>query len=122
MIDYYERKMKWTEEKLKTYPIDKLYHKLERLCRYQHVTNDAPAPLSTVFILLLADFKTKYMEETILGKGGFGSVYAGFRNIDNLPVRLTRIKRTINQTYTQNNDASSFYLISKLNKNLFSVL
>uniref|UniRef100_A0A3Q4AQS2 non-specific serine/threonine protein kinase n=1 Tax=Mola mola TaxID=94237 RepID=A0A3Q4AQS2_MOLML len=51
-----------------------------------------------------SDFKAKYMEDTILGKGGFGSVYAGYRNADNLPVRLTHIKNIINQTHTQNND------------------
>lgn len=34
----------------------------------------------------VADFEAKYLEFDILGEGGFGSVYAGNRKKDNLPV------------------------------------
>uniref|UniRef100_A0A3Q0S302 non-specific serine/threonine protein kinase n=1 Tax=Amphilophus citrinellus TaxID=61819 RepID=A0A3Q0S302_AMPCI len=36
-------------------------------------------------------FKKKYVEDGKLGRGGFGSVYAGRRKIDNLPVSITHI-------------------------------
>ncbi|KAK5868903.1 hypothetical protein PBY51_009878 [Eleginops maclovinus] len=39
----------------------------------------------------IADFYAKYQEEDILGEGGFGSVYAGYRKEDNLPVAIKHI-------------------------------
>ncbi|KAF3835570.1 hypothetical protein F7725_028128 [Dissostichus mawsoni] len=33
----------------------------------------------------IADFHAKYQEEDLLGTGGYGSVYAGYRKEDNLP-------------------------------------
>lgn len=35
-----------------------------------------------------AAFKAKYKEQQLLGQGGFGTVFAGYRKEDNLPVRL----------------------------------
>lgn len=42
-----------------------------------------------VSILLLAAFKAKYVQGALLGEGGFGSVFAGYRRRGKLPVRLT---------------------------------
>lgn len=48
-------------------------------------------------IFLLAAFKAKYTEKRLLGEGGFGSVFAGYRTADNLPVSLTHL---IQHTHT----------------------
>ena len=39
------------------------------------------------------DFDKKYTTCSLLGKGGFGAVYAGYRNIDNLPVAIKIINK-----------------------------
>lgn len=39
----------------------------------------------------LAEFKAKYTQQNQLGKGGCGCVFAGYRNADNLPVRVTHV-------------------------------
>ncbi|XP_040004695.1 serine/threonine-protein kinase pim-2-like [Xiphias gladius] len=39
------------------------------------------------------DFEAKYLEFDILGEGGFGSVYAGNRKKDNLPVAIKHIPK-----------------------------
>ncbi|XP_076022372.1 serine/threonine-protein kinase pim-2-like [Genypterus blacodes] len=36
-------------------------------------------------------FKAKYEEECVLGEGGYGEVYAGYRKHDNLPVAIKHI-------------------------------
>lgn len=36
-----------------------------------------------------ADFERKYCQLAMIGSGGFGSVYEGFRKSDGLPVSLT---------------------------------
>ncbi|CAJ1084093.1 serine/threonine-protein kinase pim-1-like [Xyrichtys novacula] len=38
-----------------------------------------------------AAFQAKYTERGLLGKGGYGSVYAGYRNEDNLPIKEENI-------------------------------
>lgn len=37
----------------------------------------------------LAEFEAKYEEGNQLGEGGCGSVFAGYRKADNLPVSVT---------------------------------
>ncbi|KAI4829314.1 hypothetical protein KUCAC02_023360 [Chaenocephalus aceratus] len=41
----------------------------------------------------IADFHAKYQEEDLLGTGGYGSVYAGYRKEDNLPVAIKHISQ-----------------------------
>lgn len=36
--------------------------------------------------MCLAEFQEKYTELHLLGKGGYGSVFAGYREVDKLPV------------------------------------
>uniref|UniRef100_A0A4W6DW17 non-specific serine/threonine protein kinase n=1 Tax=Lates calcarifer TaxID=8187 RepID=A0A4W6DW17_LATCA len=40
-----------------------------------------------------ADFEAKYLHPENLGEGGFGSVYAGIRKTDNLPVAIKHIAK-----------------------------
>ncbi|XP_069366591.1 serine/threonine-protein kinase pim-2-like [Paralichthys olivaceus] len=42
-----------------------------------------------------ADFEAKYSEYGKLGKGGYGSVYAGHRTSDNLPVAIKHIPNSV---------------------------
>lgn len=39
--------------------------------------------------VFLEKFKAKYIEQDQLGEGGCGSVFAGYRRADNLPVSVT---------------------------------
>ncbi|CAJ1057064.1 serine/threonine-protein kinase pim-1-like [Xyrichtys novacula] len=41
-----------------------------------------------------AALQAKYTERDLLGKGGYGSVYAGYRNEDNLPVAIKHISQS----------------------------
>ncbi|XP_024860302.2 serine/threonine-protein kinase pim-3-like [Kryptolebias marmoratus] len=43
-----------------------------------------------------ADFMTKYQEQDSLGEGGCGSVFAGYRRADNLPVAIKHIPENNN--------------------------
>ncbi|XP_023805580.1 serine/threonine-protein kinase pim-1-like isoform X1 [Oryzias latipes] len=40
-------------------------------------------------------FKAKYVEKHQFGEGGYGSIYAGFRKSDNLPVAIKHILKSI---------------------------
>lgn len=51
-----------------------------------------------------AQFQAKYKEDKILGKGGCGSVFAGCRQTDNLPVSVTHI---LSHTHTHTPCAES---------------
>ncbi|XP_041867087.1 serine/threonine-protein kinase pim-1-like [Melanotaenia boesemani] len=42
-----------------------------------------------------AEFEAKYTEENHLGSGGYGSVFAGYRKADNLPVAIKHIPKDI---------------------------
>ena len=41
----------------------------------------------------MVEFDKKYTTSSLLGKGGFGSVYAGYRNHDHLPVAIKVINK-----------------------------
>ncbi|XP_071362011.1 serine/threonine-protein kinase pim-1-like isoform X1 [Trachinotus anak] len=43
----------------------------------------------------ITDFDAKYEELELLGEGGFGSVYAGFRILDELPVAIKHIPQEL---------------------------
>uniref|UniRef100_A0A3Q1IBS2 non-specific serine/threonine protein kinase n=1 Tax=Anabas testudineus TaxID=64144 RepID=A0A3Q1IBS2_ANATE len=45
-----------------------------------------------------SEFKAKYTQQNQLGKGGCGCVFAGYRNADNLPVRVTHLSNTFQKT------------------------
>ncbi|XP_042283517.1 serine/threonine-protein kinase pim-2-like isoform X3 [Thunnus maccoyii] len=42
-----------------------------------------------------AEFEDKYVQQAPIGQGGFGSVYAGFRKEDSLPVAIKHVPRDI---------------------------
>lgn len=49
-----------------------------------------------------AEFEAKYQQLNQLGEGGCGSVFAGYRKADNLPVGVTHfLKYAHTQTHTQ---------------------
>ncbi len=52
------------------------------------------------FCVFAAGYKDKYCELFLLGNGGYGSVYAGFRKSDSLPVSLTNTTSCINAHFT----------------------
>ncbi|KAM6932126.1 uncharacterized protein PEZ65_007340 [Lycodopsis pacificus] len=41
--------------------------------------------------VFFAEFEAKYQQQDLLGKGGCGSVFAGFRKVDNLPVAIKHV-------------------------------
>ncbi|KAF3691348.1 Serine/threonine-protein kinase pim-1 [Channa argus] len=60
-------------------------------------SSDKPSPSSSVTIAPLVskdDFVAKYTQNKLLGRGGFGSVYEGYRKDDNLPVAIKHIPQT----------------------------
>ena len=53
-----------------------------------------------------SEFDKKYTTCSLLGKGGFGAVYAGYRNTDHFPVAIKVINknRIMSSTTTTNSD------------------
>ena len=50
---------------------------------------------SIMVSVISADFEALYEELERLGQGGFGSVFAGYRREDRLPVRVTPQSHTL---------------------------
>lgn len=46
----------------------------------------------------LAQLELKYVQERLLAVGGCGSVFTGYRKIDNFPVSITHVSITYAQT------------------------
>ena len=53
----------------------------------------AAPPQSNSLVISKSEFDKKYTTCSLLGKGGFGTVYAGFRNRDRLPVAIKVINK-----------------------------
>ena len=66
-------------------------------------------PLSV--LLHVEHFFSKYQQEHVLGKGGFGSVYAGTRRHDHLPVAIKYIRK---QKITAWGNVIIFYILTLL--------
>merc|ERR1712107_401110 len=57
-------------------------------------TEDRTAPpQSNSLVISKSEFDKKYTTCSLLGKGGFGTVYAGFRNSDHFPVAIKVINK-----------------------------
>ncbi|XP_078122336.1 serine/threonine-protein kinase pim-1-like [Sander vitreus] len=54
---------------------------------------DGEEKLDLSIAALTAKFKAKYLEQDQLGVGGCGSVFAGYRRADNLPVAIKRVPK-----------------------------
>ncbi|XP_041832052.1 serine/threonine-protein kinase pim-1-like [Melanotaenia boesemani] len=55
-------------------------------------------------IAFLDEFEAKYQQENPLGEGGYGSVFAGYRKADNLPVAIKYVKKIIFFEYTDDGE------------------
>uniref|UniRef100_A0A8C9YVZ4 non-specific serine/threonine protein kinase n=1 Tax=Sander lucioperca TaxID=283035 RepID=A0A8C9YVZ4_SANLU len=55
--------------------------------------SDLKEKLDLSIAALTAKFKAKYLEQDQLGVGGCGSVFAGYRRADNLPVAIKRVPK-----------------------------
>ncbi|TNN67357.1 Serine/threonine-protein kinase pim-2 [Liparis tanakae] len=59
------------------------------------VADDGPVRKRKRILNPLDIFKAKYQQQQLLGQGGYGSVYAGYRRADNLPVAIKYIKKEL---------------------------
>ena len=57
--------------------------------------------------LCVAEFEDKYVQQAPIGSGGFGSVYAGFRKEDSLPVSLTNTCSYTHYTITAASESAN---------------
>lgn len=62
-----------------------------------------------------SDFDRKYTTCSLLGKGGFGAVYAGYRNTDHFPVAIKVISKNRVLKTSQNNIPVEVSLMQKTN-------
>uniref|UniRef100_A0A3Q0R603 non-specific serine/threonine protein kinase n=1 Tax=Amphilophus citrinellus TaxID=61819 RepID=A0A3Q0R603_AMPCI len=62
------------------------------LASEKHYIRTSPFPIynsKTCICVCVAHFEAKYTEDYLLGEGGYGSVLAGMRKADYLPVSIT---------------------------------
>ncbi len=68
-----------------------------------------------------SDFDKKYTTCSLLGKGGFGAVYAGYRNIDNFPVAIKVISKNKNK-HTDNNNVPIEVALMEMTRHIEGVI
>ncbi|XP_042285520.1 serine/threonine-protein kinase pim-2-like [Thunnus maccoyii] len=82
-----------------------------------HIFNNASLEEQKVFEMASsgstsrAEFENKYVQQAPIGSGGFGSVYAGFRKEDSLPVAIKHVPRDMVRRERVVCNGKMFYII-----------
>jgi len=89
----------------------------------QKKTQDIPQQSNSTASAMISrsDFDKKYTTCSLLGKGGFGAVYAGYRNIDNFPVAIKVISKNKNK-HTDNNNVPIEVALMEMTRHIEGVI